>query len=174
MCMESDVKKLWKECKEIFLSVKNDELEIFFKNIIEIVKKNYSLLKKCADYTFLNHIIEMDYRNFVIGTNGDDYEKLVKIYCERKNILLEDVWCILAQLIWDLSVPVTTEICPFCHCDNVVILVDKTECHLYESCENCFRTLENGIQVIRPKDLFPANRVVLTKHHLMSRVIVVK
>lgn len=152
---------LWEECKDVFISASNKQLKELLENIIEIVKKNVNIFQRKADLDFLNYIVQMNVDEYIIGTNGDDFELRLKGYMQQENISVEELWRILAQLIWDLTVPVTDKICPFCHCDNLVLLVDKEKKHRYESCETCFWIAEEGKQIARPEDLFPAEKSMI-------------
>ncbi len=165
MRKENAVSILWGECKDIFLSSSNQQLEDLLKNALNIVRKYDAFFRKKADLEFLNYIIKMNADEYIIGTNGDDFEILTKTYIRLEGISVEIIWQILSQLIWDLTVPVTNKICPFCRCDNVVLLADKEKKHLYESCENCFGTAEDGIRIMRPDNLFPASKDMVEKHY---------
>ena len=157
------VLNLWEECKTVFLYSLNEPPDELLKRILEIVRENYYIFYEYADIKFLDYIIEIDVDELIIGTNGDDFELRLKSYIRQESISIEIIWNILAQLIWDLAVPVTENVCPFCHCDNLVVLVDKEKKHVYETCENCFYTVEDGIQIMRPKELFPANKDIIRK-----------
>lgn len=109
---------------------------------------------------FLDFTVEINIDEYFVGTNGDDFELRLKTYAQQDNVSIENIWRILSQLIWDLLVPVTDKICPFCQCDNLALLVDKNGEHTYESCEKCFGISVDGIQIMRPDSLFPANKEI--------------
>ena len=131
MNKENVVLTLWGECKKIFLSASNEQLEDLLKNILEIVRKNYIIFQQIADLKFLDYVVIMDANEYIIGTTGDNFELILKAYIQQKDISLEIIWRILAQLIWDLTLPVTDKICPFCHCDNLALLTDEEKKHIY-------------------------------------------
>lgn len=165
MITENTVFNLWKECKEVFLFSYKVQLEELLKNILEIVRRNYNVFKEKTDLQLLDYIVTMDADEYIIGTNGDDFELRLKTYLRQENISVEVIWKILSQLIWDLTVPVTEKICPFCRSDNLALLMDKEEKHVYESCETCFWISEGGIQIMRPADIFPANKKMINKNN---------
>lgn len=154
---------LWKDCKNTFGNFKNCQPEDLLKDLLDIVIKNYEVFQVIADTNFLKFLTEMNINDYIVGTNGDDYNIRLSNYAERKELSLEEIWHILSQLIWDLTVPVTNKICPFCQCDNIVLLTDEKKEHLYESCENCFRTTENHLQIMRPNNLYPADKREIVK-----------
>ncbi len=159
---------LWKECKTVFQSSSNRHLKELLTSSVEIVKKYYDVFRAKADLEFLNYIVQMNVSEYLIGTNGDNFEIRLKAYLQREDMSIEEIWHILSQLIWDLTVPVTDEICPFCCCDNLVLLVDKEKKHTYQSCENCFWISEDGIQITRPNSLFPASKDMIKCKNISS------
>ena len=162
---------LWKECKNVFQSSSDGQLKALLKNIIEIVKKNYDVFQEKADLEFLDYIVQMNVNEYLLGTNGDNFEIRLKAYLQRDDdISIEEIWHILSQLIWDLTIPATDKICPFCRCDNLVLLVDKEKKHMYQSCENCFWISEDGIQITRPNSLFPASKDMIKYKDITSIV----
>lgn len=108
----------------------------------------------------MDFIVEINIDEYLVGTNGDNFELRIRPYTQQDITSIESIWEILSQLIWDLITPVTNKVCPFCQCDNLTLLIDKKEKHMYESCENCFGILEDGIQIMRPDSLFPANKEI--------------
>ncbi len=118
---------LWKECKDVFLSASNQKLRELLCEVLEIVKKNYVFFHKIADLNFLDYVIKIDANDYLIGTTGDDFELRVKEFAKQDAISDEFIWVILSQLIWDLILPTTDRICPFCHCDNLTLLMDEKE-----------------------------------------------
>lgn len=158
MNKEKLVLSLWKECKNVFQSSSNEQLKELLKNILQIVEENYNIFQEKADLEFLNYIVQMNVDEYFIGTNGDNFEMILKKYLQKDDMSVEELWHILSQLIWDLTVPVTDNICPFCRCDHLVLLVDKEKKHIYQSCENCFWISEEGLQITRPDSLFPASK----------------
>lgn len=159
---------LWERCKSAFRACENRQVDDLLKNIVEIVIENYSIFETIADTKFLKFVLQMNINDYVIGTNGDDYKLRLKTFEEQKNLSIDEIWYILSQLIWDLTVPVTSMICPFCQCDNVVLLTDNVGEHLYESCENCFGTTEKGIQIMRPENLLPCSKEIIKKYNFWS------
>lgn len=149
---------LWNECKEVFRSADNKQLKELLKRLLEIVKKNYNIFYEKADLEFLDFIVEINIDEYLVGTNGDNFELRLRVYDQQDNTSIENIWRILSQLIWDLIMPVTDKVCPFCQCDNLALLVDKNGKHIYESCENCLAISKDGIQIMRPNSLFPANK----------------
>lgn len=151
---------LWEECKNIFLNSDNNRLKDLLKKVLEIIRENYDIFRKKADLDFLDFVIKMDADEYIIGTNGDDFQTTLRSKADipQENISVDKIWRILAQLMWDLTVPVTDKVCPHCRCGNLVLLVDKERKNIYESCENCFWISENEIQIKRPDDLFPAGK----------------
>lgn len=152
------------KCRRVFSSASNEYPKKLLKNVLEVVKENYEILQNVADKDFMEYIMRMNVNEYIIATNGDDFELRLKGYIQQENLSLEKIWHILSQLVWDLTVPVTEKICPFCRCDNIIILTDKEKKHIYESCENCFCFWENGIQIARIDDVFPANSEMIRKH----------
>lgn len=167
---ENVVLTLWEECKKIFLSSSNENLMELLINVLEIVKKNYNIFQQNADSEFLDFMLKVDAHGYIIGTNGDDFERRLKTYAQQKDISIDCIWRILSQLTWDLMVPVTETICPFCHCDNLSLLVDGKKNHIYESCENCFWISENKVQIMRPECLFPADKNTIKKYNYMPYI----
>lgn len=153
---------MWEECKNVFDSSSNKELKRLLENIVEVIKINYEAFQKVADLEFLNYIMEMDVDEFCVGTSGDNFESMAKSYLAIEDMSVEKIWKILSQLVWDLTVPVTDKICPFCHCDHLVILTNKEKDCTYLSCETCFWISDrNGTQIARPNSLFPANKDII-------------
>lgn len=152
---------LWNECRDMFSSVSNNNLDNLLRRTVLIVNRYQKILSKVADLNFLEYIIQLNSSDYQIGLNGDDYEMILKKYVEIEIVSLKEIWRILSQLVWDLCTAVTTEICPNCHCDELILLTDKTEKHLYKSCETCFWTSEDGLQVKKPKELYPAKKSML-------------
>lgn len=170
MDREEETRILWDECKKVFLESNNEELPKLLKNILEIIRRNYDIFQEEADLDFLDYVVNIDADEYMIGTNGDDFELRLKSYIQHTNISVQCIWQMLSQLIWDLIVTTTVKICPFCKCDNLVLLVDKEKKHIYESCENCFWISENEIQVRRPDELFPANKHMIKKRNYMQYI----
>lgn len=162
--MENSINDLWEDCKNVFLSFKCDHLEEFLNDIIEIVRKNYVIFQKVSSIQYLDYIMKINVSDYILGTNGDNYMLRIERYMQESIDSLEDIWHILSLLIWDLLVPVTNKICPYCHCDNLSLFKDKKGIHIYEFCENCFYTMEKGKQILCPNNLFPADRYIITKH----------
>lgn len=154
---------IWKACKEIFKTSDNDNLVRLLESVLGIIKKNYSDFEKCADLDFLKYVVNLKVDEYVIGRNGDDFKLRLNQYIQQENVSLEDIWKILSQLIWDLIIPVTERICPFCKSDYLVLLTDKENKHIYEFCETCFWTMEKDVQVKRRGNLFPANKILVKK-----------
>lgn len=158
MNKENLVLILWDECRDVFLSADNKQLKELLKSILEIVKKNYDIFCEKADLEFLDFIVEINVDEYLVGTNGDNFELRLKTYIQQDNTSIENIWKMLSQLIWDLIIPVTDKVCPLCQCDNLALLVDKKGKHMYEYCENCFWLSKGGIQIMRSNSLFPANK----------------
>lgn len=156
---------LWDECKELFMSAYDQTLNELVKKIIKIIKKNYDVFYEKADLEFLDFIVELNVDEYLVGTSGNDFGVILRRYSQQNITTIEKIWEILAQLLWDLIIPVTDKICPFCQCDNLVLLVDKKEQNIYESCENCFWISKDNIQIRRPDFLFPANRALFLKRN---------
>ena len=139
-----------------------------FNGVMEVINfcldtVDYDIFYEKADLEFLDYVIEINIDAYLVGTNGDDFEVRLQTYAKQNNVSIEDIWKILSQLIWDLIVPVTDRICPFCQCDNLTLVVDKNEKFIYESCENCFGFFKDGIQIMRPNSFFPANKEIFEK-----------
>ena len=94
---------LWEECKSIFKQTENSHTDRLLKEIIEIVKKYKLILSDVADNDFLEYITNIDSSEFIVGTNGDNYELILKNYIKMDECSLEEIWTILSQLVWDLS-----------------------------------------------------------------------
>lgn len=159
---------LWADCKNEFVACDNKQLDRLLKNILGIVKKNYREFEDVTEHDFLEFVLFMDADNYFVGTNGDDYELILRTYSKQEEPTIADIWNILSQLIWDLTVPVIDKICPFCGCDNIILLLDSDKI-IYESCENCFRTTKEGNEIMRPDNLFPVNKdmIIKGKYHLL-------
>ncbi|MBQ8260754.1 MAG: hypothetical protein IJZ00_00530 [Lachnospiraceae bacterium] len=161
MRKENIVLILWDECKNVFSSSNNKQLKVWLQQLLEIIKKYYDFFYEKVDLEFLKFVVKISVDDYFVGTNGDDFELRAKSYIQQEIISIEDIWVILSQLIWDLTVPVTNKVCPFCQCDNLVLLTDKNEKWIYEFCENCFWTSKDEIQIMRPDSLFPASKKLL-------------
>lgn len=170
MNKDEEIMILWSECKEVFLNSCNEQLPELLNNILEIVRKNYDVFLEKADLDFLNYMINVDVDEYIIGTNGDDFELRLRSLARTNNISVESIWQMLSQLAWDLMVVVTVKVCPFCKCDNLILLMDKEKKHIYESCENCFWVSEKGIQIKRPDELFPINKDILQKGNYIKYI----
>lgn len=156
--------QLWNDCKKVFQKAKNEHPDYLLKDIIEIIREYSEILVSVADYNDIEYIINMNVPDFIVGTNGDNFELLLTNLLKISNPGLDDIWKMLSQLVWDLSVVVSSELCPNCKCDYISYYTDKTKTHLYESCVNCFWTVENGKQIKKPDELYPT-----TKSFLMDK-----
>lgn len=158
---------LWEECKSIFKQTENSHTDRLLKEIIEIVKKYKFILSDVADNDFLEYITNIDSSEFIVGTNGDNYELILKNYIKMDECSLEEIWTILSQLVWDLSAMVSDKVCPNCRGDHLAYYTDKANMHLYESCLGCFSTWENSKLIKKPKEIFPAPKNVLSKFQII-------
>lgn len=155
---------LWKECKDVFLSASNQNLRELLCEILGIVRKNYAFFHKIADLNFLDYVMEIDANDYLVGTTGDDFELRLKESAKQDTVSDEFIWVTLSQLIWDLILPTTDRICPFCHCDNLTLLMDEKRRHVYESCENCLGLSENDKQIMRLDNLLPASKDMVAQY----------
>lgn len=155
---------LWKECKDVFLSASNQNLRELLCEILGIVRKNYAFFHKIADLNFLDYVMEIDANDYLVGTTGDDFELRLKESAKQDTVSDEFIWVTLSQLIWDLILPTTDRICPFCHCDNLTLLMDEKRRHVYESCENCLWLSENDKQIMRLDNLLPASKDMVAQY----------
>ena len=161
---------LMEECSSIIFDSNNETLKMLLEKLVEIVREHNDIFEEIADLDFLDYIMKMDINEYLIGTNGDNFELRLKEYMQRENLSVEIIWQGLSQLIWDLTVPVTKKICPLCRCDNLTLLVDKEKKHIYKSCENCFYITENGMRIMRPNNLFPASIDMIKKYNYMQQI----
>lgn len=158
---------LWEECKSIFRQTKNSHTGRLLKAIIEIVKKYKNIFSDVADTDFLNYITSIDSSEFIVGTNGDNYELILNGYLIMEECNVEETWEILSQLVWDLSAMVSEKVCPSCKGDHLAYYTDKTNKHLFESCLSCFSTWENSKLIKKPKEIYPATKNVLSKFRII-------
>jgi len=165
--MERREAQLWEDCKKIFGQTKNDKTDELSCATIHLVKEYKDVLSIVADNDFLDYIINMDHSEFITGTNGDNYELVLKNYQKQDKCSLSEIWRILSQLIWDLSVLVSNNVCPSCRGDHLAYYTDKTNMHLYESCLGCFSTWENSRLIKRPEEMFPAPKDVLSRFQII-------
>lgn len=165
--MEKKEEHLWQECKEVFRQTKNTQTQKLLNNLVNIVKKYKDILCSVSDNNFLEYISTMNSLDFVAGSNGDNYELILKGYIEKEECGLEEIWRILSQLIWDLSALVSDKVCPSCRGDHLAYYTDRTNTNLYESCLGCFSTWENTKLIMRPKEIFPAPKSVLIKFQVI-------
>ncbi|MFR1378995.1 MAG: hypothetical protein ACLSTJ_08590 [Clostridium neonatale] len=112
---------------------------------------------------FLEFICNIDSKKFNIGTTRDDFEGMAKRYIELENPSLREIWRIISNTIWDLTTMTTDEICPNCKCDNLRILTDINKEKAYKACETCFWIECDGKAILRPQDLFPADKDTILK-----------
>lgn len=164
MEMQKNQEQLWNDCKKVFQKAKNEHTDYLLKDIIEIIRLYREPLDSVADYNDLEYVNNMNASDYITGTNGDNFEILLSAFLKNSKPSLDDIWKMLSQLVWDLSVVVSTELCPNCKCDYISYYTDETKTHLYESCVNCFWTVENGKQIKRPDELYPT-----TKSFLMDK-----
>lgn len=161
--MLDEEKVLWNECIEIFKKVDNNNLNEFLDDLVLFVTKHKTMFVDVADLNFLEFISSIDSNKFVIGTTGDNFEGLSTIYNKNKQVNLRDIWRIVSNTIWDLTTFTTKEICPQCRNDNLRILTDLEKKTIYKACETCFWVECNGEGILRPNDLFPADKDILSR-----------
>ncbi len=83
MSKENTVLILWNECKEVFRSADNKQLKELLKRLLEIVKKNYNIFYEKADLEFLDFIVEINIDEYLVGTNGDNFELRLRAYAQQ-------------------------------------------------------------------------------------------
>lgn len=158
---------LWEECKSVFMQTKNTNTDELLYKVVNIIKKYKEILITVADEDFLDYITHMKTSDFITGTNGDDYEGLCDDYAKKVECNLDEIWRILSQLVWDLSGMVSSNVCPRCRVDHLAYYTDKSNTHLYESCLGCFSTWEDSKLIMRPEEIFPAPKAVLSKFQII-------
>ncbi|MDF2884627.1 MAG: hypothetical protein K0R54_5196 [Clostridiaceae bacterium] len=161
--MLAEEKVLWNECIEIFKKVSNKRLNEFLDEMALFIIKHKMSFNEVADLNFLEFICSIDSNKFIIGTTGDNFEGLSAIYNETKQVNIRDIWRIVSNTIWDLTTFTTEEICPHCKSDNLRVLTDFKKENIYKSCETCFLIECNGKADVRPQDLFPADKDIISR-----------
>ncbi|AGF55475.1 hypothetical protein B0P06_000429 [Clostridium saccharoperbutylacetonicum] len=154
---------LWDECIEIFKKVSNKRLNEFLDEMVLFITKHKMSFNEVADLNFLEFICSIDSNKFIIGTTGDNFEGLSKKYINTKQPTLREILKIISNTIWDLTTITTDEICPHCKSDNLRILTDFKKENIYKSCETCFWIECNGKAYVRPQDLFPADKDIISR-----------
>lgn len=162
--MLDDEKVLWNECIDIFKKVDNSNLKELLDNLVVFIAKHKTKFVDVADLRFLEFILSINSNKYVVGTTGDNFEGLSRIYNSRQQKNIRDIWRIVSNTIWDLTTFTTEEICPQCKNDNLRILTDLNNEKVYKACETCFWIEEDGKAVPRPKDLFPADKDIVLKY----------
>lgn len=162
--MLDDEKVLWNECIDIFKKVDNSNLKELLDNLVVFIAKHKTKFVDVADLSFLEFILSINSNKYFVGTTGDNFEGLSRIYNLRQQKNIRDICRIVSNTIWDLTKFTTEEICPQCKNDNLRILTDLSNEKVYKACETCFLIEENGKAVPRQKDLFPADKDIVLKY----------
>lgn len=151
---------IWEQCKKVFIAFDDNKYDNLLKDIVDIIKMNYKVFKKVADLDFLEFIIVMDCNDYFHGTCCDDFEVIVKNYITIDVKDLKEIWSILKQLVWDLTVPVTDKVCS-CGCDNIGLLTNKDESKIYEYCATCLNVWSDELVENRSLSLYPAKKSIV-------------
>lgn len=160
----NDERTLWNECVEILKKADNNNLNFLLDELVRLVVRNKNIFSEIADLNFLEFCCKVNSNEYIIGTTGDNFEGLAKQYINIKKPIVDKIWRVVSNLIWDLTTFTSEEICPNCRSDNLRLLTDISKEKVYKACETCFWIEHNGKAVSRSKDLFPANKHMVLKY----------
>ncbi|WP_317635129.1 hypothetical protein [Xylocopilactobacillus apicola] len=97
--------------------------------------------------------------DFYLGTTEDNLVGLFLSYSKKLSKASNKEICgNVVHLIWNIATFTTDYLCPSCQESNLRISSSTDHNHIYETCDNCLTTFENGEFVERPDEMIPATK----------------
>lgn len=165
-----------REKMKFHLNEQPENLEDFLAKIVILLKEykssiehllNTSPPKKNAnsysfEKKFLEFIVEVDIKQFALGSTGHDFMGLFgKLLNEGNKTLPIDFFEELFGLIKESIIFSSSKICPYCRGDQLQIYINKYTFKIYEHCPSCFSTWSDQNIERLTEDCFPADIKVL-------------
>lgn len=159
------------QLRSILNKMSNEDLNSFARILIEFVRENDKNFMDIADDSYLDFIRAINPPEYFIGKTGDDFRIISNGYLFKGFETKAETWRIASTLIWDLISYESEVVCPHCLSDQLRIYKNTVSGKTVFSCETCFYSAEDGIEIKRPDTLVPASRLEIQNREIKLPIL---